>query len=146
MTRPGLTATGRASIERRIGERVEHTPDGCWSWTGTLDKNGYAIGMCGSRTDGTRGTRRLARVAYELWVGPLAPELTVDHLCNNRACLNPVHLEAVAQAENKRRAALRRTTCRRGHPRTPENTRIKPCDGRITCLVCEAARDRRRAA
>lgn len=75
----------------------------CWNWNGTLADTGYG---CIS-VDGRQ--RHTHRVSYELHIGPVAAGLEIDHLCFNRACFNPAHLEAVLPAINKRRAAARRS-------------------------------------
>jgi hypothetical protein len=61
------------------------------------------------------------RWAYEQAFGPVPSGLQIDHLCKNRACYRPDHLEAVSRLENIRRAAWR-DTCRHGHATTPANT------------------------
>ncbi len=73
--------------------------DECWPWLGNLTQNGY-----GRRsTDGTQWYAH--RRAYELVKGPIPPGLTVDHLCRNKPCCNPAHLEAVTAVENVQRSA-----------------------------------------
>lgn len=70
----------------------------CWNWQGTLTKDGYGR----IRTIVNRG--KLAhRVSYQAFNGPIPDHLTVDHLCRNRRCVNPWHLEIVTKGENARR-------------------------------------------
>jgi hypothetical protein len=85
-------------------------------------------------------------MAYELVVGPVPDGMELDHLCRNRACVRPDHLEPVTHAENSRRAAYLITTCSRGH-HLPEPG---PDGGRRVCRLCANDRNReykqRRAA
>lgn len=77
--------------------------DGCWEWTGTLNRDGY-----GSFQLGHGVAARAHRVLYEQLVGPIPEGLHIDHLCYNPCCVRPDHLEPVTQAENNRRAWDRR--------------------------------------
>lgn len=70
---------------------------GCWNWTGTIDAKGYGRLDLGGRP------QKAHRVAHNLLVGPIGHGLTIDHLCRNKRCVNPDHLEAVTAVENVRR-------------------------------------------
>lgn len=85
-------------LEEKFYEKVEKT-EGCWNWKGTINNvEGYGK-MC-------HGHQIYAhRVSYEIHKGPIPPGLYIDHLCRNRSCVNPDHLEAVTQAENNIRGA-----------------------------------------
>lgn len=136
-------------VRDRILERVRIDPEtDCWIWPSLRDKKGYGGITIGSRLDGTMRQARIHRVSYEEFVGPIPDGLTIDHLCENKACCNPAHLEPVTNAENKRRAGERMTACRRGHPRTPANAYVNRTSGKVQCRICkrEAAARRKVAA
>lgn len=116
---------------------------GCLEWTGPVINTGYG-------TTRFRGKRWLAhRASYELFVGPIPAGLVIDHLCGNKLCVNPAHLEAVTQRENVCRAPLGgtsaanalKTHCPSGHPYDAEHARIT-ARGRV-CRVCDNEASRR---
>ena len=113
-------------------------PDDCWLWQGRLHK-GY--GAFGKRS------LRVHRVAYAAAFGAIPKGLEIDHLCRNRRCGNPAHLEAVTHAVNVGRGARATAThCKHGHEYTPENT-LHQTDylGRPfrRCRICNRAASRR---
>lgn len=113
----------------------------CWLFTGALERNGYARVRLGGA-----GTKRalVHRVMYEQLVAEIPAGLVLDHLCRNRACVNPWHLEPVSNRVNVLRgvspAAVNasRGACINGHEFTPENTLTG--GGRRQCRECNRRR------
>lgn len=130
--------------EDRFWAKVRDDGD-CWIWTAHVNPQGY--GEFGRRGAGCRKGKstRAHRIAYELVVGQIPPGLVLDHLCRNRACVNPAHLEVVTVRENILRgsgfAALnaRKTHCPRGHELTPDNVYRR--GRRRVCRTCEIRRN-----
>lgn len=91
-----------------------------------------------------RGALRVHRAAYELANGPIPDGMQIDHLCRNRLCCNPDHLEAVTREENIARGNAphmvnaRKTHCKYGHEFSPENTLVTKRGSR-SCRQCAAA-------
>lgn len=116
--------------------------DGCWHWTGrTNARTGYGYLWWDGRRQGAH------RVAYELAKGAIPVGMQIDHLCRNRACVNPSHMEPVPPRVNYLRGvgitaqAAARTACPRGHA----YDRVSK-DGSRDCGTCHADRMRERRA
>jgi hypothetical protein len=131
-------------IVGRFLDKVLIPDDGlttCWPWQGASYPNGYgSFAYQGKVTTAHR-------VSYLLFVGAVEPKDHVDHLCRNRICVRPTHLESVTERENILRGIspsaknARRTHCVRGHPLEGDNLG-KSKAGRRVCLTC--ARERMR--
>lgn len=107
---------------------IKSTEDECWLWTaGTRKGYGqfYAQGV----------TAQAHRVAWLLDGRLLTPELTLDHLCGERRCVNVNHLEEVSRGENTRRGKRKITSCPQGHSYDPKNTYLDP-RGKRQCRTC----------
>lgn len=114
----------------------------CWEWTGTLNPGGYGSIMYKSHSQG------IHRHVYAILNGPIPERMEIDHLCRNRKCCNPNHLELVTKSKNLQRGKhsnqhKNKTHCVNNHEFTPENTYMRKHGGR-SCRTCKKLRQRER--
>lgn len=131
------------SPRARFWRRVNRTDD-CWLWTGTPSGSYGRIRVNGVRV-------QAHRFAYTEIAGRHIPDgLHLDHLCRNRLCVNPDHLEPVTHRENCLRGVspaaqqARQTECSQGHPLAGDNLHVRR--GKRECKTCRRDYGARRRA
>ena len=144
-----LEPTPLLYLERIDARYDKPSEDECWVWTGYLNPYGYGHAHAG-KVGGKWKTMMTHRAMYELYVGQIPLNLTIDHLCRNTACGNPKHLRILTLLENcKDNGWARKTHCPQGHEYTDENTYYsKRADGgpNRQCRTCVKERARRNYA
>ena len=138
----------RLSAIERFCKYLSISETGCWEWNGCCGKDGY-----GQFWDGKRLVKA-HRFSYEYFNGITIPDgLESDHLCRNRKCVNPNHIEPVTRSENIRRGVRvpnqnlgarqkAKTHCPKGHPYDNINTYLTPT-GKRDCRICRCEASRR---
>jgi hypothetical protein len=113
---------------------VPEPNSGCWIWIGADDGGRYGNAWVNGKLV------KAHRASYEMHRGPIPAGMQIDHLCRVKCCVNPDHLEAVTDAENRQRAKswnpnrLKRE-CPEGHPYSGDNLHIRP-NGNRRCKHC----------
>lgn len=127
-------------IEVRFFAKVTEGPNGCWQWVGAVDSGGYGRFNAGGRRVGPYDSAH--RWSWKFFNGPIPAGLEVDHLCFNRSCVNPDHLDIVDRRTNVHRGRRNQnhgaTHCKHGHPFNEANTYTH--NGIRACRTCRKAR------
>lgn len=122
-------------LPENMRNKIRETPTGCWEWTGAIQSRGYGSVGHGGKIHLTH------RLAYEMLRGPIPDGLHMDHLCRNRPCCNPEHLEPVTQTVNTLRGVSFaaensiKTHCKNGHEYVEANTYTDKRGSR-SCKTC----------
>jgi len=131
------------SLEDRLWKRVSKSEDGCWNWTGHVSGGGYGRIRNGGKRE------QAHRVSFALAGNKIPEGLVVDHICNNRRCVRPDHLQAITQRDNILRSdspparQSKQVACLNGHPLDGDNLFMRR-NGKRECRVCIRARGRKR--
>jgi hypothetical protein len=109
----------------------------CWDWVGYINDAGYGLFRPVDRT-----RVRAHRWCWEFFNGPIPEGLELDHLCRNRRCVNPWHLEPVTHRVNMSRAVWRKpeVLCGRGHV-VADDAYVTPAGKRV-CRLCRRVRSK----
>jgi len=134
----------KRSAEEKF-RRFATVPDenGCMNWTGNINYGGYGLIRMSNYNI------RAHRFAYEFYIAPIPEGLVLDHLCRNRKCVNPLHLEPVTRGENILRGDrshqfIRPLYCKQGHFLSVINTYWSY--GKRSCKQCSSERRQRNIA
>src|SRR6266436_3987369 len=126
------------TLTERFMEKVEEpfcAHNECWVWKGSKTGSGYGQIW----VDGKHVTAH--RISHELFIGPIPEGHAVDHLCRNRLCVQPDHLQALDHYANWSQWNLSKTHCINGHPYDEQNTyRVR---GERQCRICRRGAVRR---
>lgn len=141
----------RTPLADRLADFTMPEPNtGCLLFFGYLTKDGYGLIAVPKQPGKARHMAPAHRVAYELDRGPIPSGLVLGHLCRNRACVNPDHLEPVDNRTNLLRgigfAALksRQSACVNGHLFDDRNTYRRPGRGGRACRECHRIKESER--
>lgn len=120
---------------------------GCWVFGGIIAANGY--GHTKLKT-GKKYYSLVHRVMYSNMLGPIPKGHHVHHLCKNRSCCNPAHLESISPSDHKKlEPPVPKKYCNHGHKMTPENTiivRRRSGSSNRACRTCATPAEKSRCA
>lgn len=121
-------------LKERFLAKTEKT-EGCWLWHGATGSNGYGQMQFGPRK------QQAHRISYQLFVGEIPANLTLDHICRRRNCVNPYHVRPMTMIENSRigNRFTALPSCHKGHIYIPENTKLYR--GYRVCRRCKREKD-----
>ncbi|MCH9037475.1 MAG: HNH endonuclease [Chloroflexi bacterium] len=130
---------------QRFWKKVRVRDDSCWEWLAHISPEGYG------RFTFNRSFGYAHRFAYETFIGHIPSGMDIDHLCQNKWCVNPNHLEPVSRQTNAQRGNTgihqrMKTHCPKGHPYDEQNTYRPPGKQQRQCRACANDRSRARAA
>lgn len=136
--------SNKPSAESRFFAKVRQLGD-CWIWVASKDQSGYGMFSDANSRSKSAHTHieRAHRWSYTFLRAEIPDGLQLDHLCRNRACVNPWHLEPVTHLVNWERGISPwrlndlKDECLQGHPFTPDNTYHHPQGSRV-CRACMA--------
>jgi len=123
----------------KISDTNSHNKIPCWEWTACKNSDGYGKFQINRKLEYSH------RLSYENKYGKIPQGLVINHLCRNRSCCNPEHLEQVTVKENNQKGLAgfvnglkqrAKKQCPQGHPYSKENTYVNPKGDRI-CKICK---------
>jgi hypothetical protein len=124
-------------------KHIQITKEGCWEWTAKIHKNtGYGYFTVKGKTHLSH------RFSYKYFKGEIPLNLCIDHICENRKCVNPEHLQAITLKQNILKGKsvcaqkAKQIYCHKNHPLSGENLYITP-DNRRQCKTCNKIRQKK---
>lgn len=127
-------------VALRVLTNVTDGEGGCVTSNYAAGSHGYS--QVGWHENGDPMGGLCHRIAWEATHGPIPDELTIDHVCRNRRCINVAHLRLLTRAENAAdNGHAHKTHCVHGHLYDEANTYIAPATGGRSCLTCRQARN-----
>lgn len=137
----------KETLKEKVMRNFTVNEAGCWIWSMGISFYGYG------QIKWKREQKPAHRASWEVLRGPIPAGLQIDHLCRNRACINPDHLEPVTQRVNGLRGFgmgaqnARKTHCKQGHAFSGENVEIrKDNGGGRRCKICKRTASRKSKA